>query len=235
MKDLIFIAFVLAIFFVICVRILSKKNEPTYIKKTGLLTPSERSFFGVIEQIINNKARIFCKVRIADIMDISGIKNKRSWWKAFSKISQKHIDFIICSKDDFSFYCAIELNDKSHNKEERKQRDEFIRKIFISVGLPLIEINTSRQYRLSELKEIIYPKLPKEISSELINLTSPPPEPIRSVRISDPDYQGGESDYKICPSCNAMMVKRKSTKGAFAGKEFFGCSKFPRCKEIIEI
>jgi restriction system protein len=31
------------------------------------------------------------------------------------------------------------------------------------------------------------------------------------------------------------MVKRKATKGPNAGKEFYGCSNYPRCRCIINI
>lgn len=35
---------------------------------------------------------------------------------------------------------------------------------------------------------------------------------------------------QLCPKCGAEMVKRRSKKG-----EFWGCSKFPDCKGIINI
>ena len=39
----------------------------------------------------------------------------------------------------------------------------------------------------------------------------------------------------ICERCGAPMVKRKATKGAHAGEEFWGCSKFPKCRYTISI
>ncbi|MCD2492969.1 NERD domain-containing protein [Lacrimispora sp. NSJ-141] len=39
----------------------------------------------------------------------------------------------------------------------------------------------------------------------------------------------------ICPRCGAHMVKRKATKGANAGNEFYGCSRYPKCRGIINI
>jgi restriction system protein len=33
-----------------------------------------------------------------------------------------------------------------------------------------------------------------------------------------------------CPLCGSDMVKRMAKKGANAGSEFFGCSKFPKCR-----
>lgn len=37
-----------------------------------------------------------------------------------------------------------------------------------------------------------------------------------------------------CPRCRAPMVLRTSKQGPNAGKSFWGCSQFPRCRAIIE-
>jgi len=38
-----------------------------------------------------------------------------------------------------------------------------------------------------------------------------------------------------CPQCSGKMVKRKATKGRFAGRNFWGCSNYPDCKGIRNI
>lgn len=37
-----------------------------------------------------------------------------------------------------------------------------------------------------------------------------------------------------CPKCGAAMVLRTAKKGANAGNQFWGCSKYPACKKIVE-
>lgn len=39
----------------------------------------------------------------------------------------------------------------------------------------------------------------------------------------------------LCPRCNSPMVIRTAKKGAYSGKNFYGCSKFPACKGIRNI
>ena len=39
----------------------------------------------------------------------------------------------------------------------------------------------------------------------------------------------------LCPKCGAEMIKRVATKGDNAGKSFYGCSKFPKCRGILNI
>lgn len=33
-----------------------------------------------------------------------------------------------------------------------------------------------------------------------------------------------------CPKCRAWMVRRRAGRGSAAGQEFWGCSRYPRCK-----
>lgn len=38
-----------------------------------------------------------------------------------------------------------------------------------------------------------------------------------------------------CPKCNSEMVKRVAKKGARQGQTFFGCSRFPKCRGVVNI
>ena len=46
-------------------------------------------------------------------------------------------------------------------------------------------------------------------------------------------YQQPVSTSPECPLCGSAMVKRTARKGANAGNEFWGCSKFPGCKATL--
>ena len=40
---------------------------------------------------------------------------------------------------------------------------------------------------------------------------------------------------KVCPKCGSDMLLRESKKGANAGKKFWGCSTFPKCRAVANI
>jgi len=44
---------------------------------------------------------------------------------------------------------------------------------------------------------------------------------------------GEKPDTKSCSRCGAEMVLRKATKGKNLGNEFWGCSTFPKCSNIL--
>ena len=37
----------------------------------------------------------------------------------------------------------------------------------------------------------------------------------------------------VCPKCGSLMVLRQARKGSYAGKTFWGCSRYPACKYTI--
>ena len=39
----------------------------------------------------------------------------------------------------------------------------------------------------------------------------------------------------LCPKCGAPMVKRTARKGPRAGKPFYGCSNYPKCRGIVNL
>lgn len=91
-----------------------------YQQAGPLFTPAERSFLGVYDQAVAGRARLFGKVRVADVsiprkgLDLSTSTTARN------KINRKHFDFVLCNPDDLSVRCVIELDDKSHQGKSRQ-------------------------------------------------------------------------------------------------------------------
>ena len=91
------------------------------------------------------------KVRIADVLKVRKDIPRKSFWGYFSKISQKHIDFVLVDTKDFTTLCVIELDDKSHARSDRIKRDRFVNEIMQQTSLPLYRFPVKRSYDFSEL------------------------------------------------------------------------------------
>lgn len=52
---------------------------------------------------------------------------------------------------------------------------------------------------------------------------------------SIPGQVATEEATILCPKCGAPMVKRTARKGARAGKPFYGCSNYPKCRGIVNL
>jgi len=44
-----------------------------------------------------------------------------------------------------------------------------------------------------------------------------------------------QKNTPVCPKCGGSMVLRKTQKGQNAGKKFWGCSNFPKCRGIVNV
>ncbi len=126
-----------------------------------LFTPAERSFLGVLDQVVESEYRIFGKVRAADVMSVTKGMSRSEWQQAFNRIQSKHFDFVICRASDCSILLLIELDDKSHKKIQRIDRDNFVEKATEAAGISLLRIPCQRSYSTQELSSLIAMHLPK--------------------------------------------------------------------------
>ncbi|MCF3099190.1 DUF2726 domain-containing protein [Aeromonas australiensis] len=146
-----------------------QKRLPYDLQET-LFTPAERSFLGVLDLAVGDKARVFAKVRVADVLTPQAGIGKSKWQQYFNKISAKHFDYLLCHPADLSFICAIELDDSSHRHQKRKARDLFLKTACDSAGLPLLQIPARASYPVEELREQILPLLVKSSEPQLDDL-----------------------------------------------------------------
>ena len=49
---------------------------------------------------------------------------------ARNRIDRKHVDFLLVRVGDFAPLAGVELDDRSHEEEERQQRDVFVDEVF---------------------------------------------------------------------------------------------------------
>jgi very-short-patch-repair endonuclease len=126
-----------------------------YEKESALFSPAERSFLGVLEQVINNRYRLMGKIRLADIVKVKSGLNKSARQSAFNKIQSKHIDIVACDPTTLSVLFVIELDDKTHSQSKRQNRDQFIDNVLRAAGIPIIHFTAKNSYSLQEIEIIL--------------------------------------------------------------------------------
>jgi hypothetical protein len=135
------------------------KNKPEIqnypYEKKSLFTPAERSFLGVLEQTVNGQYRIMGKVRLSDIVKVKGSMNKSSWQNAFNRIQSKHVDFVACDPATLNIQFIIELDDSTHNRSDRQERDQFIDNALKAAGIPIFHITAKKSYSVQDIPNII--------------------------------------------------------------------------------
>jgi len=111
-----------------------------YVARTHLMSPSERQVYKVLEKAYGDRYRIFCQVRVVDLIQ-PNTKKYFSWTKEykslFRQLSQWHFDYVLCEKKDFKVKCALELDDQSHERPDRKKRDRILNRACEVAGIRL--------------------------------------------------------------------------------------------------
>ena len=95
-------------------RVPSVQSVAAYEAVPALLTPAERSFFGVLQQALSSEYQIFAKVRLADIVRPVRNPSRSGWQSAFNRIIGKHVDFVLCDSAHLGVVGVIELDDRTH-------------------------------------------------------------------------------------------------------------------------
>lgn len=207
---------VAVVFLVFLLKAGGVRFAPSYQKTGNLFTDAERNFLRALDRAVGNDARVFGKVRVADVLSVRKGINSRSNWTAFARISGKHFDYVLCDPENLIVLCVIELNDKSHQRRDRRERDQLLRRACVEAGMPLIEVTAARQYEIEKLGGIIGQFIGKNPDAY------------------DPGYvlkSYAKPDSEVtCGRCGAPMVEREVKKGPNAGTKFLGCSAYPRCR-----
>jgi hypothetical protein len=124
-----------------------------YVRIDNLFTTAERSFYGVLVQVVANRYVIFGKIRLADLIMPRPDLTPSERTTALNKISSKHVDFALCDPATLAIIGVIELDDKSHQAERRKQRDAFVDAALHAAGVPVLHVPAKKSYNLSEVSE----------------------------------------------------------------------------------
>ena len=124
-----------------------------YLKKDYLLTKAEKAFNDVLLIALSGRYNVFTKVRMLDLFYLpKGTKNRMGW---NGRIIQKHVDFVICDPKTLGPVTCIELDDASHEAEERQERDAFVDKVFEAAGLKLLHVRAAISYDPEAIKTMI--------------------------------------------------------------------------------
>lgn len=192
---------------------------PPYRLSTQIFSPAEENFYRILKQMVGEKLLVFPKMALKEFLLVTDQSNFQSH---FNRIDRKHVDFLLCDPDTLQPVFAIELDDSSHRKAERGQRDIFVETTFAKAGLPLVRVPVRASYSTQELGALFRNAIQnreirvasQENSNQIAEATKNPP---------------------ICPTHGIQMVLRTARQGTNAGEKFWGCPNYPHCREIIKI
>lgn len=130
-----------------------KDNAYKYSAKDSMMTHTEIEFYWLLNEAVKERYLVFPQVHLSALLDhhIEG----QDWKYAFRHINGKSVDYVLCDKFTLVPTYAIELDDFTHDKSDRKQRDKEVERIFKDTKLPLV--------RFREVKKITNDQIIKRL------------------------------------------------------------------------
>jgi hypothetical protein len=96
---------------------------------------------------------IFAKVRLSDVFTVP--RGTANWQTQFNRVQSKHVDLVICDPATLRVVAGIELDDASHQRLDRQERDAFVEEVFSTARLPLIRVPAQRAYSVEQLRGLL--------------------------------------------------------------------------------
>jgi len=143
---------------------------------------------------------------------------------------------------------VVELDDATHWRKDRSGRDAFVDKVLSTAGIPIVHFTARKGYSMQEVTarlnealslrlEACEPVVLSVVAQEEQALVEEVAEAVAEIVAEKESFEISqvqviEHAVPICPACSSPMIKRQAKKGPNAGKYFWACSAFPKCRKI---
>lgn len=131
-----------------------------YRRKDFLISRAEHKFFDVLIESIGDRYYVFPQIHLATFLDHKVVG--QNWKGAFRHIDEKSVDFVLCDKTYIKPLLAIELDDQTHQRDDRKKRDREVESILKEAGLPLLRFENHGNFDKEEITQRIFEILEKD-------------------------------------------------------------------------
>lgn len=130
-----------------------EKVLPEYARKRTYVSRAEYNFLLLLREIAPEKYEVVPQVPLAAVIDK---KTQNAYRNELFRI----VDYLFVDKTSYEPLLLVELNDASHNKADRMERDRKVADICERAGMPLIAFTTAeskdaRLVRKTVLKNIL--------------------------------------------------------------------------------
>jgi hypothetical protein len=153
-------------------------EAPWPVASKGLLTNRERALYQSLHTLYPEH-RIFVQVALSQLIDVP--KDQPDRFSIRARFSQLVADFVLC-RPDLSVLMVIELDDRSHERRDRKAADVRKAKALTDAGLRLVRIPAGPLPSPQSLRDIVDENCaPSRSDSTVIHPLTPAVAVLRSA------------------------------------------------------
>lgn len=191
------------------------EKRPTawpYGSRTVSLSSSEISLYKALKLYLPASAIICPKMNLKDILYVKDQQGK-SFQYYYKRLVYHTADFMLLSATDFKPVCGV--ISRVTKDEKRLAEIQDMKQVFDAAGIPLLIMESKSSYSAEDLES----HLGKFFKIETVAV----------------DVEQSSDKKVLCPKCGEEMIKRTAKQGENMGKTFYGCSKYPVCKGIVNL
>jgi hypothetical protein len=194
----------------------------TYEIKPSAYSGAQHAFYKAIQVALAGEYYLFTKVNAADVLNVAA-GNVLATHAAVNNLTLKQFDFVVCDRATLTPVCVIDFGNRV---------DAQLKSACESAQLPLVSFNAQASYDSPLLRAKIVSAL--DVKDSSVGLSN---ESALDIVDEKPinNLQENGIDLVWCPACSAVMLKRKAKNGEHAGKLFWLCSTFPKCRGMQPI
>jgi hypothetical protein len=111
-----------------------------YKRRECVMTEYEKKLFDLLQLSVGNKYYVFPQIHLPTLLEHKIVG--QNWKGAFHHINQKSVDFVLCDKVTLKPLLAIELDDRTHERPDRQERDKKVEDIFMGADMPLYRLTS---------------------------------------------------------------------------------------------
>lgn len=132
-----------------------KVSEFPYVRRSAMFSPAEQAFLRLLDLAVGKDYRIFCKVRVADVLLVPQGGESSRWMRAYARIASRHFDYLLCYYSDLRPICAIELTDFGNTGDKGRNRHAFLNRACRVANLPLVTFEAQRSYSPAAIRQAV--------------------------------------------------------------------------------
>lgn len=144
-----------------------------YKVKKSVMTIAEENFYKKLTSALHDNYVIVPQAHLSMIFDHTVYG--QNWRGAFSVINGKSIDFLIIDHNTLQPLLGIELDDSSHERRDRQERDKIVNAIFGQTNLPLVHFSTGEWNTPDDINQKVLPLLESDTTTDTYSGTQDSP------------------------------------------------------------
>lgn len=124
-----------------------------------IVSPAERAFLRVLENalyddLVAERVRVAVQVQLTRLIAPEPGLTRGERARHRNKIDRKTVDFVVAD-GEWKPMVAIELDDRSHERGDRRRRDADVERWLGQAGVRLVRVAVRREYDVAEVRGMV--------------------------------------------------------------------------------